>query len=358
MEKCCICMEKLQNDHCKVLFRAASTDYFICSACSRQLKNLRYLAGTHDADYNNVEEAFVSTLNYSDIDGQVSEYVLQLIRSLRHTHLAKDETLQSSAEDWACDDNYEAVTTSNAHQSKPKRKIKTISIVFLVGSIIAACIAITGIILLCIKVKTSGNNPISYLKSIFTKTEAESPSINERLPYSDDAYDSDVLYETPAPNSTVEMAIVETTDVPNITESPSPSPSPTPKQTPTSSPTAYIQNAGYVISNELALRKQPSKDSAARDTLHKGDVVSLKKKVNGFYYVYIPLLDKEGYVLCRWIETEYDSNVPRVKTPAPEKPVSTPSQSFYSALPVLTSSADIAEYYAVLTPNAGTTPEQ
>ncbi len=86
-----------------------------------------------------------------------------------------------------------------------------------------------------------------------------------------------------------------------------------------------LKYPGTVTSNVLLIRTEPDATSAARATLNKGDVVDLRRRVDEFYYIYSPQFTVHGYVLAKYIETDYAAALPysAFKTPTP-KPSPTP----------------------------------
>lgn len=123
----------------------------------------------------------------------------------------------------------------------------------------------------------------------------------------------------PTPTANTEILSVSA-DV--STPAPEPARSPEPTVEPTVSPA--LERPGTVGSNQLLVRREPSRNSDALATLRRGDVVELINKQGEFYYVWSPEFMVRGYVLSEYIESEYALTVPKVKVPATPTPLPTP----------------------------------
>ncbi len=131
------------------------------------------------------------------------------------------------------------------------------------------------------------------------------------------------LAETPAPNNALEQSPSVITKATPAPATATPTATSTPPPTPT--PTATPKLPGYVISNELALRKRPTSEREdIFSTLHQGDVVDLINKQGNYYFVYVPDLDASGYVLSKYIETQHDGDIPHISSPTTPTPTPSP----------------------------------
>lgn len=109
------------------------------------------------------------------------------------------------------------------------------------------------------------------------------------------------------------------------TTAPAPAYTPEPVYTPDPAAAYDLARPGYVTSNQLLMRRTPEVDEDnVFGALRKGNVVDLLAKQGAFYYVRSPDLEMVGYVLSQYIRTDYDAQVPRVKSTAAPAYTNTP----------------------------------
>ncbi len=170
-----------------------------------------------------------------------------------------------------------------------------------------------------------------------------------------------VVSAAPSPVVAIEPAAEITPNliIGNVSQPSAPAGTPAAAPTPTPDPVPTPQFPGYVTSNQLALRKRPTAEAGdIFDTLHNGDAVDLINKQNNYYFVWVPALDEYGYVLCKYIETTHDADIPHINTPAPATPVLTVTPEPTPTPGILQNHPgdEFSEYRPTLPPYAPVTP--